>query len=60
MKLNQVTSVPELFLKFMPHVNVSDVLKYEIANNEQSKKFDTICSLDTVPTRWILGFGAEF
>lgn len=51
MKLNQVTSVSELFLKFMPHVNMSEALKYEIANDEQSKKFDAIYSLNTMRAR---------
>lgn len=37
MELNQVTSVTEIFSKFMPHINMSEALKYEITNDEQSK-----------------------
>jgi len=36
MELNKVESVSELFWKFMPHINIYEVLKYE-NNDGQSK-----------------------
>jgi len=36
MKLNQVKSVSELFWKFMPHVDIHDILMYE-TDDGQSK-----------------------
>lgn len=38
MELNQVTSVSELFWKFLPHTNMYNALKDKTMNDDQSKK----------------------
>lgn len=39
MEMNQVTSVSELFWKFMPHIDPNEVLEYYNSNDEQSMAF---------------------
>ncbi|XP_025201496.1 vascular endothelial growth factor A-like [Melanaphis sacchari] len=36
MELNQVKSVSELFQKFMPHINIHEILKYETNDGQNS------------------------